>query len=118
MLEDTYTYIHILSFFLSLIFPYVVVFLLFCVVRFLGRVGQCACNASYSPMLNFTPVRRDSVVGIATTYGLDDRGGGVRVRVGSRIFSSPRRQDRLWGPHNLLCNGYMGLFPQGKQARA
>jgi hypothetical protein len=28
---------------------------------------------------------RDSVVGIATSYGLDDRGVGVRVPVGSRI---------------------------------
>jgi hypothetical protein len=39
----------------------------------------------------------DSVVGVATGYGLDDRGVGVRVPVGSRIFSSPRRPDRLWG---------------------
>jgi hypothetical protein len=38
---------------------------------------------------------RDSVVGIATTYGLDDRGVGVRVPVGSRIFSSRNRPDRL-----------------------
>jgi hypothetical protein len=41
---------------------------------------------------------RDRVVGIATNYGLDDRGIGVRAPVGSRIFSSPRRPDRLWGP--------------------
>jgi hypothetical protein len=41
---------------------------------------------------------RDSVVGIATGYGLDDRGVGVRVPVGSIIFSSPRRPDRFWGP--------------------
>jgi hypothetical protein len=40
---------------------------------------------------------RDSVVGIATAYRLDDRGVGVRVSVGSRIFSSPRRPDGLWG---------------------
>jgi hypothetical protein len=38
---------------------------------------------------------RDSVVGIATSYGLDDREVGVRVPVGSRIFSSPNRPDRL-----------------------
>jgi hypothetical protein len=38
---------------------------------------------------------RDSVVGIATSYGLDDRGVGVRVPVGSKIFSSPDRPDRL-----------------------
>jgi hypothetical protein len=37
---------------------------------------------------------RDSVVGIATAYGLDGRGVGVRVPVGSRIFSSPLRPDR------------------------
>jgi hypothetical protein len=36
---------------------------------------------------------RDSVVGIATGYGLNDRGLGVRVPVGSRIFCSPRRPD-------------------------
>jgi hypothetical protein len=43
----------------------------------------------------------NTIVGIATSYGLDDRGVGVRVPVGSRIFSSPCRQDRLWGPPNL-----------------
>jgi hypothetical protein len=48
---------------------------------------------------------RDSVVVIATGYGLDDRGVGVRVPVESRIFSSPRRPDRLWGSPNW------GLFP-------
>jgi hypothetical protein len=47
---------------------------------------------------------RDSVLGTATGYGVDDRGVGVRVPVGSRIFSSPRRRDRLWGPPNLLYN--------------
>jgi hypothetical protein len=31
---------------------------------------------------------QDSVVGIATGYGLDDWGVGVRVPVGSRIFFS------------------------------
>jgi hypothetical protein len=30
---------------------------------------------------------RDSAVGIATCYGLDDRGVGVRVPVGAKIFS-------------------------------
>jgi hypothetical protein len=38
---------------------------------------------------------RDSSVGIATGYGLDDGGVGVRVLVGSRMFSCPRRPDRL-----------------------
>jgi hypothetical protein len=38
---------------------------------------------------------RDSVVGITTGYGLDDRGVGVLVPVGSKIFSFARRPDRL-----------------------
>jgi hypothetical protein len=45
-------------------------------------------------------VNRDSVVSIATSYGLDERGVGIRVPVRSRILSSPRRPDRLWGPPN------------------
>jgi hypothetical protein len=40
---------------------------------------------------------RDSVVGITTGYGLDNRGVAVRIPVGARIFSSPRHSDRLWG---------------------
>jgi hypothetical protein len=51
---------------------------------------------------------RDSAVGIATGYGLDDQGVGVRVPLGSRTFSSPRLPDRLRGPPSLLSNGYRG----------
>jgi hypothetical protein len=60
----------------------------------------------------------DSSVGIATGYGLDDRGIGVRVPEGSRIFSSRRRPDWLWAPPNLLFNGLGGggSFPGGKAA--
>jgi hypothetical protein len=61
---------------------------------------------------------RGSVVGIATGYGLDDREVGVRVPGGSRIFSSQRRRDRLWGPPNLLFNGYRDSFPGTKAAGA
>jgi hypothetical protein len=36
---------------------------------------------------------RDRVVGIVTGYGLDDGGVGVRVPVGSRIFTTACRPD-------------------------
>jgi hypothetical protein len=38
---------------------------------------------------------QDSVVGIATSYGMDDGGVGVQVPVGVRILTSPNRPDRL-----------------------
>jgi hypothetical protein len=60
----------------------------------------------------------DSVVGIAAAYGLDDRGVGVRVPVGSRIFTLPYRPDRLWGPPNFLSDGLflLGLKQQRREA--
>jgi hypothetical protein len=54
------------------------------------------------------PKSRDSVVGIATGYGLDDQGVGVGVPLEARIFTSPCRPDRLWGPPSLPPNGYRG----------
>jgi hypothetical protein len=53
---------------------------------------------------------RDSSVSVSTGYGLDDWGVRVRVPVGSRIFSSPNRPDRLWGPPNLLFSEYRRLW--------
>jgi hypothetical protein len=45
---------------------------------------------------------RDSVFGIATIYGLDDRGVRVRIPVVSSIFASPRRQPPVqWVPGAL-----------------
>jgi hypothetical protein len=51
---------------------------------------------------------RDSAVALAIGYGVDDRDVGVQVQVGSRIFSSPRRPDRLWGLPSLISNEYGG----------
>jgi hypothetical protein len=55
--------------------------------------------------------RRGSTVIIATALGLEDQGVRVQVPVGSRIFTSPYHPDQVWGPPNLLSNGYQMLFP-------
>jgi hypothetical protein len=68
----------------------------------------------------FSPRSRDSAVGIAIGYGLDDGGVGVRVPVGSRIFSSPRRPDRLrpTQPHIQWIPGALssGVKRPGREA--
>jgi hypothetical protein len=66
---------------------------------------------------NNNNMSRESAVGIGTDYWLDDRGVGVRVLVGSRIFTSLCRRDRLCGPPNLLSNGYRGFLPRGLSGR-
>jgi hypothetical protein len=65
----------------------------------------------------FVDESRNSVVGIATGYGLDDQGVGVRVPVGTRIFVSCRA-DRLRGARSLLSNWYRGFSSGGKAAGA
>jgi hypothetical protein len=62
----------------------------------------------------FNERSRDRVVGIATGYGLDDRGVRVRVPVGSRNFSSPGSGVH---PASYLI-GTEGSFPAGKAAGA
>jgi hypothetical protein len=63
---------------------------------------------------------RDSPVGIGLGYGLDDRGSRFRFPAGGgwEFFSPPPRPERLWGPPNLLSNGYQELFPWGKEVGA
>ena len=53
---------------------------------------------------------RDSVVGIATRYGLE--GPGVESRLGQILCTRP---DRPWGPPSLLYNGYRVSFPGVKR---
>jgi hypothetical protein len=54
---------------------------------------------------------RDSVVGIATRYGLE--GPGIEFRWVEIFRTYP---DRLWGPPSLLYNVYR-VFPGGKGGR-
>jgi hypothetical protein len=58
--------------------------------------NSCLMYVPYSSLRS-----RDSIVSIAASYVLDDRGVGVRVSVWSRISSSPR-PDRPWGPSSLI----------------
>jgi hypothetical protein len=64
------------------------------------------------------PTRKKSrgrSVGIATGNGLNDRVDGVRIPVGSRMFTSPYREDYLWDPPSFysLGTGGGGLLPRG-----
>jgi hypothetical protein len=55
---------------------------------------------------------RDSVVSIATRYGLE--GPGIESQWGETFRTYP---DRLRGPPSLLYNGYR-VFPGGKDGRS
>jgi hypothetical protein len=61
---------------------------------------------------------RDRAVGISTGYGLNNRGVEVRVPIGSSIFSSPRRPDRLCCPPSLYPMDTGDSFPGGKATSA
>jgi hypothetical protein len=52
---------------------------------------------------------RDSAVGIMNGCWLDNRGVGVRVPVGQRIFISLYRLHLLWGPRNLSSIEFQGI---------
>jgi hypothetical protein len=64
-----------------------------------------------------TSIGRGRSVGVATGHVLVERKDGVRVPERSRIIALPHRPDRLWGPPDLLPNGYKGLFSRGLNGR-
>jgi hypothetical protein len=78
------------------------------------NLGRRNTAKEFANLFQFCP--QSSVVGIATiatSTGLDNRGVGVRVLIGSEILSSPRRPDRFWGPPSLLSDGYREHFLRG-----
>jgi hypothetical protein len=79
------------------------------------RVLLVSFNSDRDEMVNFnkTTRSRDSSVGIANGYGLDDQGAGVRVPVGSKIFTSPYRPDRLRVHPTSYKMGTGGFFLGG-----
>jgi hypothetical protein len=73
--------------------------------------------------LNFyevmTAQSRDSSVGIALGYGLDDRASRVRFPAGAGSFSLHRRVQNGSGAHPAsYAVGTRGSFPGGKAAGA
>jgi hypothetical protein len=60
---------------------------------------------------------RDSAVGIATGYGLDGRGGGVRIPVGARLSLLHVVQAVVW-PIQSIPMDTGGTFPGVKAAGA
>jgi hypothetical protein len=62
---------------------------------------------------------RDSSVGIALGYGLDDRGSGIRLPAGAGNFSLHHRVQNDSGAHPASYPmGTRGSFPRGKAAGA
>jgi hypothetical protein len=61
---------------------------------------------------------RDSSVGIALGYGLDDWGSGVRFPAGAGNFSLNHRVQKGSGAHPVSYMGTRGSFPGGTAAGA
>jgi hypothetical protein len=64
-------------------------------------------------MLHYATRSRDSLVSIETTYVLVDRGVGVRVPVGSRIFSFPMSSKPALGYTQPPIQWIPGALPPG-----
>jgi hypothetical protein len=88
------------------------------IILIIFKISMCVISISSPKNKKYFLIlrSRDSVVGIATGYVLDGWGVGIRVPVGSRIFSFPSRPDWFWDPPNFISNGYRGSFLGGKAA--
>jgi hypothetical protein len=87
-----------------------------CFIMVIGYYNKTGCALYYYYYYYYYWRKsRDSSVGIALGYRLDDRGSRVRFPAGGwEFFSSPPRPERFWGPPM----GNRGSFPGGKAAGA
>jgi hypothetical protein len=81
---------------------------------------MCALISKFEPAGRFLigMETRDSSVGIATGYGLDDRGVGVRVLVGQEFSLLHVVQTGSGARPVSYQMGTGGSFPEGKAAGA
>jgi hypothetical protein len=82
-----------------------------CLVTLCSQCELTTLRAVYM-LVHYYNWSRDSVVGIATRYGLE--GPGIESRWGEIFRTYP---DRLRGPPSLLYNGHRA-FPGGKGSRS
>jgi hypothetical protein len=92
------------------------IFIMYCFFQHLIILLQLHNYLTSLELLNYAFVimslgSRDSLVGIATRYGLEVP--GIESRWGEIFHTYP---DRLRGPPSLLYNGYR-VFPRGKGCR-
>jgi hypothetical protein len=73
--------------------------ILLCFVRLIGKLiitDLMSNSCSQFLLVTYIRMRRGSAVGIATDYGLDDRGIGVLVPAESQMLTSPYFSDQFW----------------------
>jgi hypothetical protein len=87
-------------------------------LTFASKFSQLILNFSFL-IVPLTLKSRDSSVGIATDYGLDDWMIGVRIPAGAGNFSLRHRVQTGSGAHPASYPmGTRGSFPGGKAAGA
>jgi hypothetical protein len=87
-------------------------------VRTRKRKYSCRCKEHFLEVGPKCFKSRDSLVGIALGYGLNDRGSRVRFSAEAGNFFFAFIPERLWGPPTSYPISTRGSFPGGKAAGA